>query len=239
MRAMLWRAGFAVAWFGVCVLIDGARAQLLVPAPSPPPALVETTKIAVAATDLPLATRLRPDQVKVIDWPTAGVPPGAFRTAAEVTDRILTMRLLEGEPIVQQHLASKDTSVGIYPGPIPANMRAIAVSVDQQAVEQVIAGYVHPDDRVDVIVTLRPSKPADSEPVSKVIVQNVKVLAVGKEHHAELRVPYVETIVTLLVTPEESEKIASAASEGHIAVLLRAIPDFADFVPIATSAAAR
>jgi pilus assembly protein CpaB len=104
-------------------------------------------------------------------------------------------------------------------------MRAIAVRVDDVVG---VAGFIHPDDRVDVIVTLHPTKPADSESMSKVILQNVKVLAVGKEleandqnrAHANLA-----TVATLLVNPEESEKLALSTVEGRLMLTLRSWTD--------------
>jgi pilus assembly protein CpaB len=183
-----------------------------------------TSRIVVAAMDLPLATRIRPEQVKLADWPLTGIPPGAFRDVREAVDRILTSRLLEGEPILPGKLAAKDAGNGLA-ALIPSNMRAIAVRVDDVVG---VAGFLHPDDRVDVIVTLHPSRPADAEPVSKVILQNVKVLAVGKELEVSERnrtQANPTTVATLLVNPEESEKLALAANEGRIMLTLRSWTD--------------
>src|SRR5205814_1366468 len=95
----------------------------------------------------------------------------------DVVDRILTAHVLAGEPLLAGRLAAKTAGNGLA-ALIPGNMRAIAVHVDDVVG---VAGFIHPDDRVDVIVTLHPTRPNDAEPVSKVILQNVKVLAVGKE----------------------------------------------------------
>jgi pilus assembly protein CpaB len=183
-----------------------------------------TAKIVVAAMDLPLATRIRPEQVRLTDWPVTGIPPGAMRDVKEAADRILTSRVLEGEPILPGKLAAKDAGNGLA-ALIPANMRAVAVRVDDVVG---VAGFIHPDDRVDVIVTMRPSKPADAEPTSKVILQNVKVLAVGKELEVNERnrnQANPVTVATLLVNPEESEKLALSANEGRILLTLRSWTD--------------
>jgi len=183
-----------------------------------------TAKIVVAAMDLPLATRIRAEQVKLTDWPITGIPPGAMRDLREAADRILTSRVLEGEPILPGKLAAKDAGNGLA-ALIPSNMRAIAVRVDDVVG---VAGFLHPDDRVDVIVTLHPSRPPDAEPVSKVILQNVKVLAVGKELEVSERnrtTANPTTVATLLVNPEESEKLALAANEGRIMLTLRSWTD--------------
>jgi pilus assembly protein CpaB len=181
-------------------------------------------KIVVAAIDLPLATRIRPEQLKLVDWPVSAAPPGSFHDAKEVVDRILTARLLAGEPLVSGRLAAKNSGNGLA-ALIPDNMRAIAVHVDDVVG---VAGFIHPDDRVDVIVTLRPTRPSDAEPVSKVILQNVRVLAVGKElevSDGNRAQATPTTVATLLVDSNGSEKLALAANEGRVMLTLRSWTD--------------
>ncbi|HVZ74110.1 MAG TPA: Flp pilus assembly protein CpaB [Polyangia bacterium] len=216
----------AVAFWGVAI-IAGLGAALLITrylerrtvAVSTP-----TSKIVVAAMDLPLATRLRPEQLRMSDWPVTAMPPGAIRDVKDAVDHILTSRVLEGEPLLPGKLAARDAGNGLA-ALIPANMRAIAVRVDDVVG---VAGFIHPDDRVDIIVTIHPAKPADSEELSKVILQNVKVLAVGKELEVNDRTrnqATSATVATLLVNPEESEKLALATSQGRLMLTLRSWTD--------------
>jgi pilus assembly protein CpaB len=91
-----------------------------------------------------------------------------------------------------------------------------------------VAGFIHPEDRVDVLVTIRTD---DREPASKVILQNVKVLAVGKQIEVEEKsrgksLPV--TVATLLVTPEQSERLALAAAQGKLLLTLRSWTDEAE-----------
>jgi pilus assembly protein CpaB len=207
-----------IAGLGAALLITRSLDRRTVSVATP------TSRIVVAGVDLPLATRIRAEQVKLVEWPTTAMPPGAIRDVKQVVDRILMTRVLEGEPIVPGKLASKDAGNGLA-ALIPANMRAVAVRVDDVVG---VAGFIHPDDRVDVIVTLHPVKPADSEATSKVILQNVKVLAVGKEievteNNRNQANPV--TVATLLVNPEESEKLALSAIEGRLLLTLRSWTD--------------
>jgi pilus assembly protein CpaB len=160
-----------VAGLGAALLITRYLERRTVTVSTP------TAKIVVAAMDLPLATKLRAEQLRLADWPLSALPPGALRDVRDAVDHILTSRVLDGEPVLPGKLAAKDAGNGLA-ALIPSNMRAIAVRVDDVVG---VAGFIHPDDRVDVIVTIHPQKPADAEPTSKVILQNVKVLAVGKE----------------------------------------------------------
>ena len=216
----------AVAFWGVAI-IAGLIAALLITrylerrtvSVSTP-----TSKIVVAAMDLPLATRLRPEQLRMADWPVTAMPPGAIRDVKEAVDHILTSRVLEGEPLLPGKLAARDAGNGLA-ALIPANMRAIAVRVDDVVG---VAGFIHPDDRVDVIVTIHPTHPADAEPMSKVILQKDKVLAVGHELEVNERKPNQAnpvTVATLLVNPEESEKLALSATEGRLMLTLRSWTD--------------
>jgi pilus assembly protein CpaB len=93
-----------------------------------------------------------------------------------------------------------------------------------------VAGFVHPEDRVDVLVTLRVRRQGGGEEqtVSKIFLQNVKVLAVGKEletSESSRNKPVSATVATLLVTPEESEKLALAATHGKLLLTLRSWSD--------------
>lgn len=221
------RSGARAALFWGVAIIAGLTAALLTArylekrttAISAP-----TTKIVVAAIDLPLATRIRPDQLKLVDWPVSATPPGSYHDAKEAIDHILMARVLAGEPLVSGRLAAKSSGNGLA-ALIPDNMRAIAVHVDDVVG---VAGFIHPDDRVDVIVTLRPTRPTDAEPVSKVILQNVKVLAVGKElevSDGNRAQATPTTVATLLVDSNGSEKLALAANEGRILLTLRSWTD--------------
>jgi pilus assembly protein CpaB len=217
-RAVAFWGVAIVAGLGAALLITRYLERRTVSVSTP------TSKIVVAAMDLPLATRLRPEQLRMADWPVTAMPPGAIRDVKDAVEHILTSRVLEGEPLVPGKLAARDAGNGLA-ALIPANMRAIAVRVDDVVG---VAGFVHPDDRVDVIVTIHPSKPADAEPMSKVILQNVKVLAVGKELEINERnrnQANPVTVATLLVNPEESEKLALSATEGRLMLTLRSWTD--------------
>lgn len=217
-RAVLFWGVAALAGLGAALLIARYLDRQTVTVSAP------VTKIVVAAVDLPMATRLKADQLKLVDWPLSALPVGAFRDPKDIIDRVLISHLGAGEPLRPGQLAAKDAGNGLA-ALIPAQMRAMAVRVDDVVG---VAGFIHPDDRVDVIVILRPPKPADAEPTSKVILQNVKVLAVGKEIEVAdqaRRQANPVTVATLLVNPPQAEKLALAANEGRLILTLRSWTD--------------
>jgi pilus assembly protein CpaB len=202
-------AGGAAAYLILSYVKTGMRAQ----APT-------TTKVALAAINLDLATTLQPEHIQMVDWPNSVPAPNAIRDAKEAVGRVLINKVVKGELLLQPMFAPKDAGKGLA-ALIPPSMRAVAVRVDDVVG---VAGFIHPEDRVDVIVTIRPMKPENAEPTSKVILQDIEVLAVGhemesKDNTRNKAMPV--TVATLLVTPEGSERLALAANQGRILLTLR------------------
>jgi pilus assembly protein CpaB len=218
------RSGLRAAIFWVIALAaGGATAMLLrVYLKANSAATPVLSQVLVAAVDLPVATTLREDHLKLVPWPEGARPPGTFSDAKQAIDRVVLAKLVTGEPILAAKLAAKDAGRGLA-ALIPPSMRAVAVRVDDVVG---VAGFVHPEDRVDVIVTLRAPRSSDQESVSKIILQNVRVLAVGQELDTkDNRQPTSVTVATLLVTPEGSEKLALASTQGKLLLTLRSWTD--------------
>jgi pilus assembly protein CpaB len=104
-------------------------------------------------------------------------------------------------------------------------MRAVSVKVDEVIG---VAGFVLPGTRVDVLVTLTPSADRD-EAATRVILQNVQALASGQTIQRNANgEPQTATVITLLVTPEQAEKLTLGATEGQIQLALRNTLDMAE-----------
>lgn len=180
--------------------------------------------IVVAARDLAVGTVLAPGDVKRIEWPSLTVPPGYAATEEQVMGRGVITPVSANEPLMTAKLADKEAGGGL-PIVIPEGKRAVSVKVDEVIG---VAGFVVPGTRVDVLVTLVPSADRD-EAATRVILQNVQTLASGqtiqKNANGE---PQTATVITLLVTPEEAEKLTLAATEGQIQLALRNTLDMAE-----------
>jgi pilus assembly protein CpaB len=85
-----------------------------------------------------------------------------------------------------------------------------------------VAGYVLPGTHVDVVATVSPTE-KQNDMTSKVILTNVLVLAAGTkiDRQTDKDKPIPVTVVTLLVAPEEAERLTLASSEGKIQLALR------------------
>ena len=179
---------------------------------------VDTTKVVVAASNMDLGTALRAEDLRVIDWPAKSVPEGAFHKSEELVGRGLIQPVVAYEPLLPGKLASPEAGAGLPPV-IPEGMRALSVRVNDVIG---VAGYVLPGTRVDVVATVSPTQQV-TDTTSKVILTNVQVLAAGTklDRNGEKDKPTAVTVVTLLVDPQQAERLTLAATEGKIQLALR------------------
>jgi pilus assembly protein CpaB len=181
-------------------------------------ATLPTKPVVVAAADMDIGAELRREDLRVIDWPASSLPANVITDPQEVIGRGLVLPVIQNEPILPMKLASKDAGAGLPPV-IPPGMRAVSVRVNEVIG---VAGYVTPGTRVDVVATVSPTQ-SQQDITSKVILTDVQVLAAGTkiERDAENPEPVPVNVVTLLVTPDESERLTLAANEGKIQLALR------------------
>jgi len=179
---------------------------------------VPTRKVVVAKADLSLGRQLRRDDLSTLDWPASAVPEGSFEDPAAIVDRGLIVSVVRNEPILPAKLASKEAGSGLPPI-IAKGKRALSVRVNEVIG---VAGYVLPGTHVDVIATANPTSRSE-DITTKVVLSNVEVLAAGTrlEQDTPDGKPMQVTVVTLLVTPDESERLTLASTEGKIQLALR------------------
>ena len=177
-----------------------------------------TQPVVVAAADLALGTELKKDDLTIVNFPQGAAPEGTFAKVSDIIGRGLIVTMVKNEPFLPGKLASKEAGAGLPPI-IPEGMRAVSVRVNEVIG---VAGYVLPGTRVDVVCTASPSsQPQDA--TSKLILSNVQVLTAGTrlEQDQEKGKPVQVTVVTLLVYPDQAERLALASTEGKIQLALR------------------
>ncbi|HXG54415.1 MAG TPA: Flp pilus assembly protein CpaB [Vicinamibacterales bacterium] len=177
-----------------------------------------TQPVVVAAADLQLGAALKKEDLKTIAFPVGTAPEGAFSQPAELLGRGLIVPVVKNEIILGAKLASKEAGAGLPPV-IPEGMRGVSVRVNEVVG---VAGYVLPGNRVDVVATASPTD-SRADTTSKVVLSNVQVLTAGTrmEQDQDQNKPVQVTVVTLLVTPEQAERLALASTEGKIQLALR------------------
>jgi pilus assembly protein CpaB len=213
-------------YLGLALVAAGAAALLLTRWVNARTAMarIPTAKVVVASVDLPIGTRVAKEHLDAVDWPLASRPSAAIAEPGPAVGQIVAARIFKGEPVLPEKLVSGNAGSGLA-ALLPEGARAVSVRVDDVVG---VAGFIHPGDTVDVIVTMRPSEGTGSNFTSKIILQNIKVLAVGKEVDGQARggdkvIP--ATVATLQVDSAEAEKLALAASKGQLLLALRSGAD--------------
>ncbi len=172
-------------------------------------------EVMVAANDLQVGARVEQRDIKIIKIPNADMPPGAPRRKADVIGRGVIIPISKGEFILPNRLAGENAGAGL-PSLIPPGMRAVSVRVTDVVS---VAGFVTPGTRVDVLLT---GAPSGSDQQTTTVLQNVEVLASG---HTLERTSTGEaqntSVITLLVTPDDAQRLTLASTEGHIQLALR------------------
>ncbi len=174
--------------------------------------------VVVAAKDIAPGSVLSMDLVKVVQWPKDNLVAGAFMEPAELTDRVVRHPLVPGEIILATKLAPKGTPGGMA-GIINNDKRAVTIKVDEASG---VAGFIVPGNKVDVLLTMDRNE-FKEDPITQMVLQNLLVLGTGQDLEQQKggEKPKVVPTVTLEVTPDEGERLALAAKEGHVTLALR------------------
>jgi len=185
------------------------------------------SRVAVAKVAIPVGTKIIPEQVMVVQFPKESTPDGTFDNAEKLTGRVAIANIAAREPITESRLAPEGTAGGLS-AVIPEGYRAMTVKVDDVVG---ISGFIMPGTLVDVVVVIDPADhPGMQDPISKIVLQNIKVLANGQniDKPDNQREANSVKAITLQVTPEQAEKLALASSEGKLQLVMRNSVDQGD-----------
>ena len=178
------------------------------------------SKVAVAKVQIPLGTKIVAEQITVVQFPKESTPDGTFESADKLVGRVVVVNIPAREPITETRLAPEGTAAGLS-AVIPEGYRAMTVKVDDAAG---ISGFIMPGAFVDVVVVIDPREGSGmQDPISKIVLQNIKVLANGQniDKPENQREANSVKAVTLQVTPEQAEKLALASNEGKLQLVMR------------------
>ncbi|MGZ5181066.1 MAG: Flp pilus assembly protein CpaB [Ramlibacter sp.] len=176
------------------------------------------TRVVVAAADIEMGTRVGPQMLTVVDWPSGSVPPGAFSDVAALQDRVTRMSVLRGDAVLERKLAPAGTKGGLS-AVIAEGKRAMTVRVNDVVG---VAGFALPGNYVDVMVNAQQNHGnGEQNPISLTVLEQVLVLAVAQEADRDDTKPKVVTAVTLELSPADAEKLDLARSVGTLSLVLR------------------
>ena len=179
-----------------------------------------TQTIVVAAMPLQVGTPLDEHNLRTISWPGDEPLAGSFLRESDCIGRAVITPMAENEPVLEANLAPRAAGAGL-PATIPEGMRAVSVAVNDVVG---VAGFVIPGTMVDVLVTgeLPGKHEGVDNNITRTILENVRVLTAGQqiEQNREGK-PEKVPVVTLLVSPDDANKLTMASTEGKIQLALR------------------
>lgn len=239
----------------VLALVAAGGAALLVSRMSQPQVVTETLtrdntivqteqvseiKVLTAKRDFAIGEQIKAEDLRWSVWPEKGVVEGQFiETAApnaieEIAGAVVKMPIYKSEPLMPQRIVKRGEA-GLLPVLMGADMRAVSVGISPESAS---GGFILPNDRVDLILTYEQKPTAtngltDERTISKIILQNVRVLAIDQAYAPST--PQESTRIgrtaTLEVTPAEAELVALSQSKGQLSLALRPLSEEAVSAP--------
>jgi len=189
------------------------------------------TDVVVARDTISIGTRISPDTLKVVTWPADAQPEGAVHDPQAVVGNIARTTIGKNQPVATTALIAQ--GAGLLPLMIDEGMRAMSVKVDSVTG---VSGFITPNSHVDVLVAATRGEKNDMR--SRVIMQNIKVLATGTIIEQKDEKPVEVPTVTLLITPEQAETLTLATRYDSVRLALRNYRDEELVQTTGTSAAA-
>ena len=206
---------FGAAWVSALLLTWFYYANAVAPKQQ------KTLPVLVATRDMPMGTLLKRSDLKMVNYPEKDIPKGSVSEIARAENRVLMVPLNTNEPVLQAKLSDMTTVEGVS-STIDRGYRAVSVQITEVSG---VAGLIQPGSHVDVIFT-RPGSMAEA--TTSTILQNVKVISTGRTvaigqavDPRASKAPTAPTTVTLVLLPEDAQKLELAKSQGKVSLSLR------------------
>jgi pilus assembly protein CpaB len=181
-------------------------------------------RIAVASMPFNYGDDITPDKVKFVNYPATSLPPGVHRSIAELLPqgkrRVALRPILVNQPLLAGDLSGEGQNASIA-ALLPDGMRASTVRINDISG---VAGFIKPNDSVDVLVTrqaIGPDGARTDQQVTDVLLQNVRVIAMGQDAVGADGKPSPTNSTTLEVTPLDAQKLVLGQQLGQLSLVLR------------------
>jgi pilus assembly protein CpaB len=172
--------------------------------------------VVVAAEDLQVGAKIEDRDIKLVHFPIEALPPHCYRLMSQVVGRGVVLPIAQGDFVLPSKLAGENAGFGL-PSLIPTGMRAVSVRVNEVVS---VAGFVVPGTRVDVLLTGNPAGGTDQQ--TSTVLENVMVIATGQKLERNAGGdPQMTPVITLLVSPDDAQKLTLASTQGRIQLALR------------------
>jgi len=173
-------------------------------------------EVIIAADDLQVGTKIEDKDIRLAHFPSGDLPAGVFHSKTKVVGRGVVLPISKGEFVLTNKLAGENAGAGL-PSLIPPGMRAVSVRVNDTTS---VSGFVQPGTRVDVLLTGNPQ--GSNEQQTTTVLENVAVIATGQKlERNQAGEAQNAPVVTLLLSPDDAQRLTLASSQGHIQLVLR------------------
>lgn len=188
----------------------------IMPAPTEP--------VVTLVRDLEFGHRLTASDLEVQQWPMGSAPKNGYKTVGAFLAAFkrphASSELFKGEPVLPTKIkeAANSSALALL---LPPDRRAVTIPINEV---RGVGGFVKPRDRVDIILTEKKSSKEDKKApprTSKVLLQDIQILAVGQDTKLDENKPKVASSVTVAVTLDEAQKLALATTVGYLSLALR------------------
>lgn len=211
--------GLGVGGFALKMVVDtvqkakGARPQ--------------TTEIWAPVDEIPVGRKINEAMIKAIAFPASLLPEGSFADKTALVGRVTRINAPAGLPVIEAMLHPPGTSVGLH---VPVGYRAISIKIDESSG---VSNMLNPGSRVDIIGSFQVRRANKQETISRILIENVEVGAVGQkigpESGVDQKGPKMgkpARAVTLFVRPSETAIIHLAEQRGKLKLSMRGDTDF-------------
>ncbi len=175
----------------------------------------QTRRYVAASRSIQSGEVLKADNLDMVDWPESFPVEGGFGKVGDLVGRSVIYPVASGQPILNAYLAAPGSGIGLTVK-IPEGMRATSMRSDDVVG---VAGFLFPGSHVDVLVTFHSDK---APPATQIVLQDVEVLTTGQNFEPDPQGKAQSVnVVTLLLLPQDAQKVVLAASQGSIQFVLR------------------
>jgi pilus assembly protein CpaB len=213
--------GILAAFCGICATVGVMTMKSGTTLNQP----IQMTKVVVAKTDIDMGQKIAANVIDTIDWKSEQLPPGAFTSKEEVIDKYCTAALVAGEVLTKARFDDNPTTLVLGNG-----MRAYAIDAIAESTN--VGGNLVAGNRVDIIWQTNGKIQGEIDPITVRLLQNVKILAVGRVQTESVNTSNLPRSLTLEVRPKMDEDLAFAQSYGTLTLSVRNPGDNEGIEPI-------
>jgi pilus assembly protein CpaB len=175
--------------------------------------------VVVAVVDIKPRVKITRDMIKLEQYPKEIIAENSATKIEDVENRLTAKEVNAKAQIRASDLVTEGQAPTLA-FRVPEGMRAIAVACDEV---KAVGTSIQPGDRIDILARYQDRR--SRQELTKIILQNVLVLAVNRGVTDAGGKEGANSSMTLAVKPEQTELIAAADGAGALRFSLRSVRD--------------